>query len=338
MATQRDNELIGSPVWCAESCGWMSVWMLVVATLCLACSSSGDEQATPGERGESRLELVAVNTPLRYMAERIGESSVVVTFPVPRGDDPAHWAPTLEQVIAFQKADLILLNGAGYEPWLTSVTLPLASLLDTTAALSERLIERADVTTHAHGPTGSHSHAGHAFTTWLDPELAIGQAGAVAEALAAARPESAARYRERLGELESDLRELDRRLAAAAVRLNGVPILFSHPVYQYLERRYDLNGCTVEWEPHEWPSPEEWARLDSIREDHPAKLMIWEAEPEPEIRARLADLEVRVVVFSPGANLPGHGDWLDRMLENASALDSVSRALRRRDSPARSAD
>jgi zinc transport system substrate-binding protein len=330
MTMLRGSEPIGSPVWCANSCGWISLWILVVAATGLACSPSGDEQTTRAERGEgseSRLEVVAVHEPLSYMAERIGESTVAVTLPVPSGEDPAHWAPTAEQVVAFQKADLILLNGAGYEPWLKSVTLPRASRLDTTAALSAQLIERSDVTTHAHGPAGNHSHARLAFTTWLDPELAIGQARAVAEGLARARPDSAARYRERLGALEEDLLELDRRLTAIAMRMNGAPVLFSHPVYQYLERRYDLNGRTVEWEPNELPSQEEWERLASILDDHPAELMIWEAEPEPEIVARLADLEIRVVVFSPGANLSGQGNWLDRMLENASALDRVSQFM-----------
>jgi zinc transport system substrate-binding protein len=330
MMMRRGSEQSDSPVWHAESCGWISLWMLVVAATGLACSPSGDEQTTRAERGEGRelrLEVVAVHEPLRYMAERIGESFVAVTLPVPPGEDPAHWAPTAEQVIAFQTADLILLNGAGYEPWLKSVTLPRASRLDTTAALSAQLIERSDVTTHAHGPAGSHSHARLAFTTWLDPELAIGQARAVAEGLARARPDGAARYRERLGALEGDLRELDRRLTAIAMLLNGAPVLFSHPVYQYLERRYELNGRTVEWEPNELPSQVEWERLASILEDHSAELMIWEAQPEPEIVARLADLGIRVVVFSPGANRSGQRDWLDRMFENASALERVSHTM-----------
>ena len=36
---------------------------------------------------------------------------------------------------------------------------------------------------HAHGPEGSHSHAGTASTTWLDPEIAVAQATTIHDAL-----------------------------------------------------------------------------------------------------------------------------------------------------------
>ncbi|MEJ2085889.1 MAG: zinc ABC transporter substrate-binding protein, partial [Acidobacteriota bacterium] len=65
------------------------------------------------------LVLYTVNYPLQYFAQRIGGDLVEAAFPAPEGDDPAYWKPTPEQILAYQNADLILLNGADYAKWLT---------------------------------------------------------------------------------------------------------------------------------------------------------------------------------------------------------------------------
>ena len=60
------------------------------------------------------LNVYVVNYPLKYFAERIGGPHVRVTLPVPAGEDPVYWTPTIAEITAYQQADLILLNGAGY--------------------------------------------------------------------------------------------------------------------------------------------------------------------------------------------------------------------------------
>ena len=85
---------------------------------------------------------------------------------------------------ALQAADLVLLNGAGYEGWLNFVSLREERLVNTTAGLADRLLLLEEAVVHQHGPEGEHSHAGNAFTTWLDPTLAAVQALAIERALA----------------------------------------------------------------------------------------------------------------------------------------------------------
>ena len=80
-----------------------------------------------------KLLIYTVNYPLAYFAERIGGDSVEVVFPAPDGIDPAFWQPTTTDILGYQSADLILLNGAGYAKWLSRVSLPAAGLVDTSA-------------------------------------------------------------------------------------------------------------------------------------------------------------------------------------------------------------
>jgi zinc transport system substrate-binding protein len=279
----------------------------------------GPARGAPASDGP--LVVYAVNQPLAYFAGRIGGPDVDVRFPAPADVDPAFWSPDAETVAAFQRADLILLNGAGYAAWVRLATLPRARTVDTSSGFAERLLPLEKSVTHGHGPAGPHSHAGTASTTWLDPNLALEQARAVNEALAAALPSRATAFRDRFDALAANLLALDARLAAWAEAWGDAPLLFSHPVYQYLEARYRLDGHSLHWEPDAPPPERAWRQLEQRLTEHPARLMLWEAEPLGETRQRLDSLGVRPVVFAPCANQAAAGDFLDAMRANVERLE-----------------
>jgi zinc transport system substrate-binding protein len=198
-------------------------------------------------------------------------------------------------------------------------------VIDTAAALADRLLPLEDAVTHSHGGMGEHSHAGYATTLWLDPLLAAEQADAIAAAFTAARPDRAAAFAEGLAALRRDLESLDARLATAAGRVGDAPLLFSHPVYQYLARRYGLNGRSLHWDPAEVPGHFAWAGFEEKLDGHPARVMVWEGEPAAETRAELERRGISSVVFAPCANAPAsvEGDYLAVMIENAVRLEQA---------------
>ncbi len=269
------------------------------------------------------LSVYVVNYPLQYFVERIGGEHVEVVFPAPVGVDPAYWTPPAETVAAYQGADLVLLHGAGYAKWVERVTLPLSRLVDTSADFEERLIPLVEKTIHSHGPEGEHSHRGTAFTTWLDPSLAIEHARAVATALTKSRPDQKEDFQIGLESLEVDLQALDERLATLSAVFGDEPLVFSHPVYQYLVRRYSLIGHSLHWEPHDVPDEHMWQDLEHMLAEHPSSWMIWEDVPLEETARRLAAMGVESLVFTTCANAPGEGDWLSVMRRNVAALESA---------------
>jgi zinc transport system substrate-binding protein len=295
------------------------------AVVLVACGGPAEKEAPASEPAASAppLSVFVVNHPLASFAERIGGDAVAVTFPAPPGEDPAFWSPDPETVAAYQGADLILLNGADYAKWVAQASLPSATLVDTGAAYTDRLIPLEEAVTHAHGPEGEHAHGGLAFTTWLDPTLAVAQARAVAAAFETARPGQAEGFGERLALVEAELGALDARLEAATAALGEAPVVFSHPVYQYLEARYGLNGHSVHWEPDGEPSERQWAELERWLGESPARWMIWEAEPLPSVAARLRDLGVESVVFDPCGSSPEEGDFLSVMRANVERVESA---------------
>ena len=302
---------------------------LVLVLLVAACGGDDRQPATVDAAAPSPAKalVVASNYPLYYFASRIAEgveSAPEIVLPDIDGD-PAFWTPGPEQIQLLQSADVILLNGAGAESWLSQVTLDRRRLADTSAGIVDKLIPLDDSVQHQHGPEGEHSHQGTAFTTWLDPQLATEQANILVETLVELAPESEAQFRANLANLEQDLAQLDASLADVFARLDGSPVLFSHPIYQYIERRYGINGESLHWEPDEAPSTPDWIALQQLTSSHPATIMLWEDEPLDETRARLADSGIFSVPFRTAANRPEEGDYLGVMRDN---LERFHQSLR----------
>ena len=61
----------------------------------------------------------------------------------------------------------------------------------------------------------------------------------------------------------------------------------------------------------------------AILSEHPARWMLWEAEPLPDTVGRLRELGVASVVFDPAGNRPGEGDYLSVMQANLDRLEAA---------------
>lgn len=300
---------------------WLISRAMIIRTLCLlllvflsACNERTSDE--PKQAGmTSKPMVLATNYPLYFFASQIAGDAMDIRMPDIEGD-PAMWVPGSSDLSQMQNADLVFLNGAGYEAWLAFTTLPASLTVDTTADIQDQLIPMENTTLHQHGPEGEHSHQGMAFTTWLDPQLAIEQARVISRELSRLVPAHGEGFSERLARLEENLLALDKSLATVFSNLEGQALFFSHPVYQYLQNRYALNGRSVHWEPDTEPGLKDWVDFQNQRLDHPAELMIWEGQPSQLMIERLQQQGIRSVIFDPVANRPANGDYFTVMNTN----------------------
>jgi zinc transport system substrate-binding protein len=275
---------------------------------------------TAGSDPATKLNIYVVNYPLMYFVERIAGDNATVVFPAPASEDPAYWMPDAETVSDYQRADLILLNGANYAKWVKKVTLPQFRLVDTSASFKDQYIETAEIVTHSHGPEGDHAHEAVAFTTWIDFDLAAKQARAIAEALVRKKPDLRGVLGENYATLEKALMTLDRDIKEIVSKNRHQPLIASHPVYDYLARRYGLNMRSVHWEPDEIPGDAQWIDLHGILKDHPATWMIWEGDPLEASVETLKSMGINSLVFDPCGNVPEQGDFMSVMRQNIENL------------------
>jgi zinc transport system substrate-binding protein len=289
------------------------------AVLAVGCSAKTKTPA-PTHTEERPATAYTVNYPLAYFAERLAPEHIEVVFPAPPDVDPAFWRPTLETIGHFQDAGLILLNGAGYSRWTRYATLPKSRTVVTADRCRDAFLRAQETTSHRHGPDGEHAHGGTAFTTWLDLRLALCQASHIRTALIRMSPQSKDAVDAQFEALEHDLEQLDARLRIVAKTSGDQPMLGSHPVYQYLADAYALRIESMHLEPDQALTPEDLQAVDALLERHPAKLMLWEAQPLAKTEQQLRDRGITVIVFDPAAQPPSDGDFLTVMSANVERL------------------
>lgn len=284
-----------------------------------SCQSGKEKTA---DSSSERLVVATVNYPLYYFAKAIGGDNVQVYLPS-LGGDPAYWKPDARMVSNFQKADLIIANGAGYAKWMEKVSLPSSKIVNTSLSFKDQWIETEEGITHSHGPEGEHVHKGTAFTTWLDLQFAMKQTSSVYEALLALLPEKEAELKSNFKQLQERLSELDNKLNELAKTIGDQTLIGSHPVYQYLSSGYDLTIHSLHWEPDEMPNEEEWSSLQNKMQSSGAQIMLWEDEPIEQIKSKLNEIGMGYSVFNPCGNKPESADFLGVMAKNAADLENI---------------
>ena len=125
--------------------------LLAPLILLLACAGGPAPVADPppdAPAASAPLDVRALSFPAGWLVRRVGGERVAVTEVTPPGEDPPFWQPTGEVVAALGSASLLVANGAGYEAWTTTASLPAGRLVATADGLDLVTVAGA---THSHG-------------------------------------------------------------------------------------------------------------------------------------------------------------------------------------------
>ncbi len=293
---------------------------IIVILIVFALFSCGNQQSKKVAESDEKLNVITVNYPLYYFADRIGGDLIDLQYVIPEDVDPAYWMPDEDALELYQAADIILDNGADYAKWMNNVSLASSRIINTSASFEDSLIPLKNVASHKHGPEGEHQHKGFAFTTWLDFKLAIKQAESIKNTLIKRLPNKKIVLNENFKKLKEDLEILDKKLIEIALELNEINTLGSHPVYQYLSKAYQLNMTSVHFEPKEFPTKKQWEELDNLFADKKVMFMLWEDNPSGETILELKKRNMESVIFNPCGNKPAEGDFLSVMNDNINNL------------------
>ena len=301
----------------------MRLLLLFLALVVCGC----DRSPSPPARVSGGRQVVTTFYPMKYFAERIGASSIDVSCPCPQDADPAEWSPSRETLQLFQNADLVLANGAEFEGWMHSASLPASRVVKTADAGGIDLI-RVKGQVHSHGAAGSHSHTETDGHTWLDPVNAMSQAGSIHKAMRSRWPDQSQAFDTGYEALSADLLALDTRLRGLEPLMRDAVVFTSHPAYSYLARRYGWKVIDLDAPPDQVISDECWrAMRDALVAvgDARPRLMLFETTPLAATREALkAELRIETVAFSP---CEAEQDGLDYLARMNSNIDDLQQAL-----------
>ena len=280
---------------------WQTALSFSLALGMVACQERGKPDDQSGAQADSgRRVIYTTFYPTTYFAGRIAGDGYDIICPLPGDADPIFWEPQREEIAGYQRADAIIINGAGLEKWVQMAALPSSRLIDSAADIPGGYLTY-ESTTHSHGPVGAHTHEGVDGHTWLAPEIAIVQCAAVRDGLMRLFPDDAEQFARGFDELRGDLEDLDARFAEVTAALEGAQLLASHPAYNYIARAYGWDVHNFDLDPEAPIRDEAWEDVaDHVDAAARVRLILWESEPLEETRKRLSDeLGVTSVLFSP---------------------------------------
>lgn len=196
--------------------------LAMVATISTSKTVSQEVDAAT----EKKIKIIASFYPLYDFASQVAGDKAAVSNLVPAGVEPHDWEPTTADVLKAKSADLLVINGAGFESWADSIG---ASKVINT---SEGLELDAD-----HDEDSDHGVDPH---IWLDPVLAKHQVESIRAALAQVDSENAAYYNENAAKFTARLDSLDQFIRSELSDCEKTDFIAFHDAFSRFAARYGL--------------------------------------------------------------------------------------------------
>jgi zinc/manganese transport system substrate-binding protein/manganese/iron transport system substrate-binding protein len=205
--------------------------------------------------GGDRVLVVATTTQLADFARVVGGDAVEVHGLLRPNVDAHDFDPSPADLDALARADVIVANGVGLEPWLEGAVEASGTSTEITDASTGALLITGEDGDHDHGLDGEadheddeeaetgaddHGHTGANPHIWLDPENARVMAGNVADAIATAVPDAAAGVEERARVYDEELVALDAEIRDLLADLPDRLLVTDHDAFPYFAAHYDL--------------------------------------------------------------------------------------------------
>jgi len=276
----------------------------IVIPLAMLATVYTGRPAQQGGQEHDKVRLVASFYPLYEFASRVGGDKASVSSLVPAGIEPHDWEPTAQDRLRVSDADILVINGAGFESWAGNMEAKV--VVDTSQGIDH----------------GANPHI------WLDPVIAKHQVEKIREAVIAADPANADYYKKNAGSFLTELDQLNSFIKLQLADCEKSDFIAFHDAFAYFAARYGLTQHAIhDVSPEGDILPQKLQEVISLAN----QLGINVIYSEDLVDSRLADTiagEIpggRVLVLSPVEGIKqqeqdaGIG-YIDKMRENVANL------------------
>ncbi|KWF01542.1 metal ABC transporter solute-binding protein [Burkholderia pseudomultivorans] len=185
----------------------------------LAAGVAALSLAAPALVQAAPVNVVAAENFYGDVVTQIGGSHVAVTSILSNPDqDPHLFEASPKTARALQHAQLVIYNGAAYDPWM-------GKLLGASKQAKRATIVVADLVGKK---AGDNPHL------WYDPATMPAAARAIATELGRADPANKAEYDANLQKFIASLKPVDDKVAALRAQYKGAPVTATEPVFGYM--------------------------------------------------------------------------------------------------------
>jgi len=273
-----------------------------------------DQGKTTSLAEEKHMKILVSFYPLYEFTKEIGKERIDVSIIIPAGIEPHDWEPTIQDLQKMQNADMIVINGAGLEPWITKLVSvnPDILIVDTSNGIS--LLEK-----DKHMFNNKIQNDPH---IWLDPVLAKKQIQNIVDGLIRIDPQNTDYYQENANTYNSKLILLDNKIRNELSICVKKDFLAFHDAFSYFANEYGLNQNTIIGiNPSEEPTAVTLQQIVQKAQNLDLHIIFTEEAVNPRISEVIADeIGAKVLTLSPIEIYEKNSDYIKRMEQNLSNL------------------
>jgi len=275
----------------------------------------------------SKLQVITSATFLYEFSQNVGKEMIDVTLLVPMGADPHDWEPTIRDREKLQKADVIIVNGIGYEHWLDSFDSNdnQGILVDISNGISTLDSEKHDDHTKEDDHDGheedKHNHGDLDPHIWLNPVYAQLQVKNIANALSNSDPTNKNYYQSNAAIYNKELDLLDSKIRTELSGCKTDFITF-HNAFSYFSEEYGLTQHTIisSNDSHGEVTPQTLENIISLARELNIKVIFAEESTSTKTSQVIADeIGGKVLVLSP-LEIVSDETYVEKMTQNLNNL------------------
>ncbi|WII35705.1 metal ABC transporter substrate-binding protein [Paenibacillus thiaminolyticus] len=287
---------------------------LAACGLLLLNACANNDSAVEGA-ANGKVNVITSFYPIYYMASEIGGDHVQVTNLIPTGVEPHDWTPKSRDLQNASNAQLLLVNGAGFEGWLPDFQKGLdagskvktvevsngIALIQASEEEEEHGEEAHAEGEHAHEDEHGHDHGDIDPHTWISPKSALIMAENVKDALVDADPEHRGDYEKNYEQLKAKLASIDHEYTTKLKDVAKRDIVVSHQAFGYLARDYDLHQHAIMGiSPDAEPRAQDLLNLSKLMQEKQLKYVFFEELVSDQLAQTLAsEAKVDTLVLNP---------------------------------------
>lgn len=248
--------------------------------------------------------------PIYQFTKAVGGEKVDVSVIIPSGVEPHDWEPTIQDIENLKKANMIIINGAGLEPWIPKLVSENSNMIIVDSSKNIQLLK----------------HEGNNMTDphiWLDPILVKIQVQNIADGLIKIDPKNADYYQQNANRYKEKLDSLDNEIKTDLASCSKKDFLSFHDAFSYFSKEYGLNQNTIVGglNPEAEPTAQTLEEITQKAKTLGINVVFTEEAVNPQISKVIADeIHGKVLVLSPLEVTNIHDDYIEKMQNNLSNL------------------
>jgi len=290
-------------------CSSLRVLAIAVAALTLAFGHAHTASAA-----DSQIAVVAAENFYGDIASQIGGDRINVVSIMSNPDQDPHLFETTPGIVRqLTNAQIVILNGANYDPWMDK-------LLAAAPRPERTVINAAQLTGRK---AGDNPHL------WYDPATMPAVATALADAFTRADHAHAPDYAARLKATLASLERIAQRVAQLKAKHSGTVVTATEPVFGLMTDAVGLSMRNQRFQlammNDTEPSARDVAAFENDLRERKVRVLIYNSQVSEKLTKRLRDIAVKAKVSVVGVTetMPANTNFQDWVLGELDVLDKA---------------